>query len=535
MALAASVAPGCVARDGTNLKPPSDDPVNFPDAEIMVVTRNDLGQIITPDGEVVLPPDGGVLDATDGGSTAAEAGPDDDGGTPRIPTYWEDVYPIVFSRCAYCHANDENDRLAGIPPIVTFAHTQAASPIFNGQSIATRMAARVLNQAGTEGDMPQRGSPFATAMTLEERRTIVRWAQGGAPEGPRPAEPISYPDAGAPGDASPLPWANGPVTSDAGAPGVRYIDVFANQGGDHTQPHFVQGRRTNYHCFVFTVPPNPVGALEEFATEMLPILDQRRHIHHIELYLQDPANPRDPVGGTTPADWHLNTWWDCQGRAPQEQLIANWVPGQPSPIVLPPNTGYRIRAGDRLMLEIHYDSVPAPAGVTDMTGLRITTTTQTGLANVGEFWVGPNWTYNIAPVDNPVNRRLVIEGECRITAPVTVFWAKAHMHERGRRQVFWIRRGGGPTRHVFADVNPFDPGNQPMYEIPAEEQLFNVGDVVGTSCEYETMGRNLIWGYSGEDEMCFFNMNHYPNTFPQNGCFVNCNPAQNNCPVTILP
>jgi hypothetical protein len=103
------------------------------------------------------------------------------------------------------------------------------------------------------------------------------------------------------GDAGPrVPWSNGPVTSDAGVPGVRYVDVFANQGGNHTQPHVVQGRQTNYHCFVFTVPPHPTGATEEFAFEFTPFLDQRRHIHHIEVYRQDPDNPIDPVGNNAP-------------------------------------------------------------------------------------------------------------------------------------------------------------------------------------------------------------------------------------------
>ena len=515
--------PGCVAKDSNQLRPPPDPTMMFPDAEVVLVD-DDSG--VHPDG-------GSPMADADAGVVA-----DPDGG---VPTYWRDIYPIVFARCTYCHANEERDRLAGVPPIVTYAHTQAeAGAAFAGQRIYERMAARVLNSQGTAGDMPQRGSPFASAMTLEERQLMARWAAAGAPEGALPDGGVSFPDASVVpvGDAGPrVPWSNGPVVSDAGVPGVRYVDVFANQGGDHTQAHVVQGRQTNYHCFVFTVPPHPTGAAEEFAFEFTPLLDQRRHIHHMEVYRQDPENPIDPVGNGGPDQWHLNTWWDCQDRTSREQLIANYVPGQPLPIRLPSNVGYRIEPGDRLMLEIHYDSVPPPQ-VIDMTGFRITTTsTQPGIINAGEFWVGPLWNYDIAPAtNNTMDRELTISSECTITAPVTVFWVRPHMHERGLRQEFWIRRAGGATVTTLASVDPWDPGNQPLFELPPAEQQFRVGDVVGTRCQYRTEGRNLIWGSGSNDEMCFFNMIHFPYTFPQNGCFTNCRAGEPGlCPVEYMP
>jgi len=483
---------GCYARAEPTAKLPRDLPVEYPDADVA-----------------------------------------EDTGVPT-PTYWRDVYPIVFSRCTYCHANEERDRLSGAPPIVTFAQTQAASPIFPGQQIYERMAFRVLNDNGTAGSMPQLGSPMASMMTLEERRIITRWAAAGAPEGELPDGGVIYPDASpADGSGPPLPWANGPATSDAGQPGVRYIDVYANRG-DMRTPHQPLGRRTNYNCFVFTVPPHPQGAAGEYAISFLPLLQLRRNIHHMEIYRQNPADPHDPSfpADMGPAGWRTNTWWDCEGRTSQEQLIANYVPGQPVPIVLPRDVGYQIHPGDRLMLEIHYDG--APGSTDDMSGFRLTTTaTQPAIRNAGEFWVGPFFTQDIAPtVGNNVNSRVVIESECTITQPVTVFWVRPHMHERGRRQQFWIRRAGSPTRTTLADVNPWDVGNQPLIDVPPAEQQFAVGDIVGTSCEYQTMGRDLRWGAGGNDEMCFFNMIHYPFTFTQSACWErNCADPQR-CPVT---
>lgn len=511
---------GCVARETTLTLPP-DPSVVFPDAEALAVV-SDRGGVEDPDGGVVTP-EAGLPDAV------VDAGPQ--------LTYWRDVYPIVFARCAFCHANEERDRLAGLPPIVTFAHTQAESPAFLGQTIAERMAARVLNGNGTAGSMPQNGSPFQAAMTLDERQTIVRWVQQGAVAGELPDGGVQFPDASPPeAGPPPLPWRNGPVASDAGVDGVRYIDVFANAGGNNTQPVTIPGRRTNYYCFVFTVPPHPNGVNGEYAIEFTPMLDNRRNVHHMEIYRQDPANPIDPVGGTSPADWHLNTAWDCEGRVSQEQLIANYVPGGPPTITLPRDVGYRIHAGDRLMLEIHFDSV-APPNMRDMSGIRITTTTtQAAIVNAGEFWVGPLFDrMDLAPAVNPMGTRVAISSECRITQPVTIFWIRPHMHERGRSQQFWVRRNGAPERNVLAEVNPWDVGNQPLFDVPAAEQQFNVGDVVGTRCEYETMGGDLIWGSGGDDEMCFFNMIHYPFTFTQDSCWTRCGEGSPDCPVEVNP
>jgi hypothetical protein len=110
------------------------------------------------------------------------------------------------------------------------------------------------------------------------------------------------------------------------------------------------------------------------------------------------------------------------------------------------------------------------------------------------------------------------------------------MHERGLRQEFWVRRAGGTVTTTLAAVNPWDPGNQPLFEVPLAEQQLRVGDVVGTRCHYRTEGRDLIWGAGSDDEMCFFNMIHYPYTFPQNGCFTNCRAsAPELCPIRYMP
>lgn len=536
---------GCMARPERLTLPP-DPPVDYPDAEFSYSARRDAAevdaltsparddaQMPAQDAEPGLDA-GPAIDAMPGADAmpGPDLPPEADGG---VPTYWRDVYPIVVQRCAYCHAAAEADRLAGIPPIVTYAHTRAASA-FVGQTIAERMAARVLNSQGGAGDMPQRGSPFANTMTLADRRTVVRWVNAGAPEGDVPDGGVAFPDASVPdsGGGSPLPWANGAPSSDAGTPGVRYVDVYANQG-DHVTPHRVPGRATAYSCFVFTIPPNG-AATDEYAIEFTPVLDQRRHVHHIEIYRQDPANPRDPVGNGGPEEWHLNTWWNCEGRASQEQLVANFVPGQPSPIRLPTGTGYRFQPGDRLMMEIHYDSVP-PGGVTDMTGFRITTTTtQAALVNVGEFWVGPLWNYDVAPTTNNfMGRRVSISSECTITQTVNVFWVRPHMHARGVRQRFWIRRAGSPVRTMLAEVDPWDAGNQPLFELYGADRVFQVGDVVGTSCEFVTEGRDLRWGSGGRDEMCFMDMIHYPYTFVQNSCFTYCDADPSRCPVEYPP
>jgi hypothetical protein len=158
--------PGCVAKDSNQLRPPPDPTMMFPDAEVVLV-----------DDDSGVHPDGGSPMA-DADAGVAEAGVDDGG----VPTYWRDIYPLVFSRCTYCHANEERDRLAGIPPIVTYAHTQ-------GRRCAVRGATDLRADGGACAQQRGHGGRHAAArLTLrrhDDRPSASSWCAGLPRERPR--------------------------------------------------------------------------------------------------------------------------------------------------------------------------------------------------------------------------------------------------------------------------------------------------------------------------------------------------------------
>src|ERR1700754_4948565 len=101
---------------------------------------------------------------------------------PATPTYTKDVAPILYKNCTSCHRPGE------IGPMSLLSYADA-------RPHARNMAAQV-----TAGTMPPwHADPSvgrfenARSLSTADRDVIVRWANGGAPEGNRadlPAAPV---------------------------------------------------------------------------------------------------------------------------------------------------------------------------------------------------------------------------------------------------------------------------------------------------------------------------------------------------------
>jgi gluconolactonase len=112
-----------------------------------------------------IPPDAGP-------PPRVEAGVLDSG--PIVPTWNEDIAPIVLRRCVLCHSDPPNN---GAPmPLVQYLDTQARSAF---GFYFDRMAERVSNPYRP---MPPPGLP---SLTPQEVQAIVDWAAAGAPAGDR--------------------------------------------------------------------------------------------------------------------------------------------------------------------------------------------------------------------------------------------------------------------------------------------------------------------------------------------------------------
>ncbi|WP_338865865.1 hypothetical protein [Myxococcus stipitatus] len=127
-----------------------------PDTHVCVAVRQGQGRTC----EVLGPPG-----TPDGGG---DAGP--------VPTYCDDVRPILAASCvSSCHGADTSGSQQ-----TTFRLDYYEPPDAGGLPGAFAKAARIRARTSTFQDMPPSGSAV-TPPTPEQRAVVSRWVEGGAP------------------------------------------------------------------------------------------------------------------------------------------------------------------------------------------------------------------------------------------------------------------------------------------------------------------------------------------------------------------
>ena len=224
---------------------------------------------------------------------------------PARATYSRDIAPIFLRRCVGCH------RPGQVGPFPLMNYRQAAG--WAG-SIADAVEGGRMPPWHAE---PSFGT-FANdaRLTDREKRLIVDWAEGGAPEGD-PADlppPVSFPE----GWRIPEP------------------DVVVSMAKEFPVP--AEGV-VDYQSF--EVDPGFRRDVWIRAAEIRP--GNRRVVHHCNVFLKDPDG-RNVV--------------DSQGEL-GSYCLAAMTPGAP-PMSLPVGMAKRIPAGWRLVFVVHYSPVGTP-------------------------------------------------------------------------------------------------------------------------------------------------------------------------------
>ncbi|MBI4819387.1 MAG: hypothetical protein HY791_24160 [Deltaproteobacteria bacterium] len=408
-------------------------------------------------------------------------------------TYWQDIDPILEARCRLCH---QDPPLYGAPrPLMTYAQTQA---LYGAEPIHVLMARRV---TARQNAMPPPSQP---QLSEDEKQMFVAWTYHGAPEGSRPDAGIPSPsDAGIELDAT----ATGTVAPDAGLPTegldagesedgstpdasqsspFRTMDILAHANGS-TDPYPLPVEHTNYRCWSYTVPPGSTD--HSFVVRIEPIIDNPRHLHHILLFRVRSGNAEDGP-------------FSCGGLPVTWDMVAGWAPGR-TETVLPPGTGFRAFAGDRYVVQAHYDSVAAP-GQFDRSGMRIHISDDPSLTEAGVLWHGTSW---LTPLHgSSVSKRWM----CQVRRDFSIYEIFPHMHQSGLRILLELQRDGDSTWNVVSDIPTWSFDDQPNVLVPAAYRELHPGDRLRTTCWWDTMGRSVSFGEASDDEMCFHFITHAP-------------------------
>jgi hypothetical protein len=316
-------------------------------------------------------------------------------------------------------------------------------------------------------------------------------------------------------------------------------------------PHAANGGTDEYRCFV--VDPGLRAPAYLTGSNFLP--SNVDIVHHAIFYKVAPAQvaEADRLDATDPGEgWTCFGGTGIGGNDPADQLggedwVAAWAPGGLGEEQTPRGTGYLLRPGTQLVMQVHYNLLRQPAGSSDRPGVRLR-------LMAGTAHLIPLRTQLLpAPVELPcaggttgglcdrtlavldVTRRfgtgagMTVPGltllcrpgglpqagptqscDHRVREPGRVYALAGHMHLLGTRITVQLNPGR-PGARTLLDVDPWNFHDQRSVALPRPVAV-RAGDVLRVTCTHDASLRRqvlpgvppryVVWGDGTTDEMC---------------------------------
>lgn len=375
------------------------------------------------------------------------------------PTFMRDVVPILQAHCQECH------RQGGAAPfeLSVYEHVYRRRDKI-AQAVRGRTMPPWKPVAGYGDFVGVRG------LSPDEVATILRWVDGGAPEG----DPRDRP-----------PARTFAATADRGEPALTF----------KTEAFTVKARDGDvYRCF--SIPTT--FAEERFFTLSQVIPGNSRIVHHM-LAMVDEAgdSARIPSGDADPG-------YPCFG-GPKVRIggyLGAWTPGAP-PWVMPEGVGIRLPPGARVVVQMHYHNA-RPQPETDRTELLLYASAAPVVKRLQFMRVG-QFSLTIPP-GAP---RHEIEGTAFVYRPMSLIAIHPHMHLLGREMKVWAKLADESTRPLI-HIDDWDFHRQGFYFFKAPVTL-PVGAFIEMMAAWDNSATNprnpnkpprrVYWGERTVDEM----------------------------------
>ncbi len=404
---------------------------------------------------------------------------------PAEVTYYRDVKSIVDAKCVTCHQE------GGIAP---FALTAPEDVVFYARAIQAATAAKTMPPwppgAGCTDYARDR------SLTADQIKTIGSWAAAGG-------------KLGVPVAATPLP----PQVA-----GLSRIDYKLTIPEAYTP----QKHPDDYRCFLVDWP----ATTTKYVTGIGVAPGQPSIVHHVLVFAATPA--------TLPSyqaldDADAGPGWACfagPGGSALPSLVGGWAPGA-SGADFPPDTGIRIEAGSKLIVQVHYHpgSAPPPA---DQSTVNLKVDDEVAKEALALPWTNPWWprlhTMSINAGDRDATHSFAFDaltgfsfatsGKIDATRPVTIHSAALHMHLHGTQATLNLQKAAGTTECLLT-IPRWDFHWQGSYAFANPKQVAP-GDKLGIECHWDNSistqpvdasgqplsPRALNWGEGTTDEMC---------------------------------
>lgn len=417
------------------------------------------------------------------GPPSTDTRPDvDTGPTGPLTTWHEHIRPLIERHCVSCHGAGG----IGTMRLDDYAATTGFRQMIVARATATPTPGEPLPMPPWPFDTTCREVHDARHLTAVEKATFTAWKDSGYPEG----DPSRY-------VAPTLPI--GPALGDP------QVELTRAEG--YAPSRLVTD---DYRCFLY--PQTFERDTWVTAVDIVP--DKPEVVHHVLLY----AIPPDRVGQVEALDAaSVGPGYVCGGGSGvrDDALLAGWVPGM-QPIVFPPGSAFPVRAGSRLVAQMHYNTVNLPAGASvpeDRTGAKLWALTP-GQIPFSEVRIRAVADFNL---DIAKGDSHAVEGlSVRTPFSELAVGVIPHMHLLGKSLTLEVERPGNPTRECLARIPVWDFHWQQTYMFTKDAQLeLHLGDKVHLSCVYDNSAANqavvdgvrrepedVTWGEGTFDEMC---------------------------------
>lgn len=191
-------------------------------------------------------------------------------------------------------------------------------------------------------------------------------------------------------------------------------------------------------------------------------------------------------------------------------MVTGWAPGK-AENPYPSDVGMELLPGkDGLRLDMHYYNTRGTKAELDRSGLAICVVKG---AHRRKHTAAVHGGFSVRGADlliPPNVKNHVLTRTCKFEGadPVTILRVSPHAHQHANYMKLAVKRADG--RDEVVHEGPFNFEEQSGYDLRPGFELRN-GDVVTASCTYDNeTNRNITWGESTDQEMCFLWSVYYP-------------------------
>jgi hypothetical protein len=441
----------------------------------------------------------------DPGAPAATAG---DPHPALTPTFYRDLVPLLQKHCQSCHSPG---RIAPFS-LVTLDDAQAVAGL-----MAVHTQDRTMppwEARASEDCAPRLGWKDDISLSDAEIAVFAGWSATGA-------------QAGDPADAPPpnIPPADGDE-----------LDA-VDQTVAPQKPFVVGGDGDAFRCFVL----DPQLTQDRILRGLRIVAGNPQLIHHVLIV----ADGKGVSGSKADADGGYTCFSDPEVGS---QYLASWTPGS-GKTQFPPDAGFPLKAGTKLVMQIHYHPAGAPA-VADVTQVQLDYAEQAPtylarLVGVGNFVTfhldgsgllpGPDdfgppvFTIPAGTHGHTETMKFIVPpaGPGEPLPTMSIYSVKPHMHYVGQGIEVAVHRpapsGGEPADECLAAAPRWDFAWQRSYTYDAPLAALptlHTGDEISVRCTYDNTVDNkalvaallkahlpgpvdVHYGNEALDEMCF--------------------------------